>query len=252
MRLATFADVHGNSVALDAVLADITRHGPVDGYLVLGDLANMGSDPVGVLERLAELENARFVRGNGDRYTVTGEIPDWFERGKTESEIAILRLGVATSLAWARGAVTVGGWYDWLAELRSDLRFALPDGTSTLCVHATHRRDDEYSLVPSKTDDELRALVNDAGAELILAGHTHRALDRTLAERLRVVNPGCVSNPLPDEPDIRAGWALLDARESGYTVTSFRIDYDHEAVVAHARQVRYPSADFIARLQRVS
>lgn len=252
MRVAAFADIHGNSIALDAVLADIARHGPLDGYLVLGDLANMGPDPVGVLERLAGLENARFVRGNGDRYTVTGDIPTWFEGGKTEAEIAALRLGIATSLAWTRGAVRVGGWYDWLAALPFEVRFALPDGTRTLCVHATHRRDDEYSLAPAKTDDELRALVSDAGAELILAGHTHRALDRTLGESLRVVNPGSLSNPLPDEPDIRAGWVLLDARDSGHTVTSFRVDYDHEAVAAHARRVRHPSAEFIARLQRVS
>ena len=38
MRLALLSDLHGNPIALDAVLADIEANGGVDGYLVLGDL----------------------------------------------------------------------------------------------------------------------------------------------------------------------------------------------------------------------
>jgi predicted phosphodiesterase len=145
VRLAIFSDVHGNSIALDAVLEDIARHGSVDGYLVLGDHTNVGPDPVGALERLGRLENARFVRGNGDRYVVTGDLPSWFETGKTDAEIAAVRVELAASLGWTRGAITAEGWYDWLAALPFELRFALPDGSRVLCVHATHRRDDEYT-----------------------------------------------------------------------------------------------------------
>lgn len=251
MRLAIFADVHGNSIALDAVLADVERRGSADGYLILGDLTNVGPDPVGVLERLTRLENARFVRGNGDRYVVTGELPSWFEAGKSAAEIAAIRVELAASLGWTRGAVTVAGRYEWLAALPFELRFALPDGSRVLCVHATQRRDDEYSLSPDRSDDELRALLAGADAELVLAGHTHRPLDRTLGDRLRLVNPGCVSNPLPFLDDLRAGWSLLDAGPAGHSVTSFLVEYDHDAVAAHARRVHHPAAEFIAGLQRV-
>ncbi|HEY3060622.1 MAG TPA: hypothetical protein VGL99_16815 [Chloroflexota bacterium] len=44
--------IHGNQLALDAVLADIEHHGGADAYLVLGDIVAIGYDPVGVLERL--------------------------------------------------------------------------------------------------------------------------------------------------------------------------------------------------------
>jgi predicted phosphodiesterase len=215
VRYAIFADIHGNSIALDAVLADVAAHGGADAYLVLGDLTPIGPDPVGVLERLARLENARIVRGNGERYVVTGDRPDWFASERSETETAGIRLELANSFSWTQGMVTAAGWFDRLAALPFEMRFALPDGTRLLGVHATHRRDDEPTLNPRKSDDELRALVSDADAELILAAHTHRALDRTLGPRLRIVNPGCVSNPLPDVDDIRAGWALLDARADG-------------------------------------
>lgn len=233
------------------MLQDIGRNGPVDGYLVLGDLANIGSDPVGVLGRLRRLDNARFVRGNGDRYVVSGDLPSWKVPGKSEAELDAIRLEIAAALAWTRGAITVSGHYDWLAALPFDLRLVLPDGTRVRCMHATHHRDDEFVLSPNRTDDELRALLADVDAELVLAGHTHRPLDRTLSEDLRILNPGSISNPLPYVEDLRAGWSLLDAGPDGYQVTSFLVDYDHEAVVAHARRMHYPAADLIAKLQRV-
>jgi predicted phosphodiesterase len=252
VRLAIFADIHGNSIALDAVLADVAGQGGVDGYVVLGDLAPIGADPVGVLERLTALPNARFVRGNGERYVVTGDRPTWFERERNEAEVAATRLEMANSFSWTQGVVTARGWFAWLAALPFDLRFALPDGTNVLAVHGTHRRDDEYTLTPARNDDELRALVRDAGAELILAAHTHIAMDRVLGERLRIVNAGCVSNPPPDVEDIRAGWALLDARADGYSVSLRQVEYDHVAYAESLRRVHHPAAAFIARLQRVA
>jgi len=47
----------------------------VDAYWILGDFSSLGYDPVGVLERVTQLPNALFSRGNHDRYTVTGERP---------------------------------------------------------------------------------------------------------------------------------------------------------------------------------
>ena len=67
--------MHGNPIALDAVLADLAAQGGADGYLVLGDLVAIGHDPVGVLERLVALPGVRFVQGNTDRYVVTGQWP---------------------------------------------------------------------------------------------------------------------------------------------------------------------------------
>ena len=75
MRIALLSDIHGNPLALDAVLADIEAQGGVDTYWLLGDFSSLGYDPVGVLERVTKLPNAFFLRGNHDRYTVTGERP---------------------------------------------------------------------------------------------------------------------------------------------------------------------------------
>src|SRR5437667_317122 len=71
MRLAILSDIHGNPLALDAVLADIERQGEVDAYWVLGDFAPLGYDPVTPLEKISDLPHASFTRGNTDRHVAT-------------------------------------------------------------------------------------------------------------------------------------------------------------------------------------
>ena len=74
MRLGLISDIHGNEIALDAVLSDGRDLG-VDSWWVLGDLVALGPDPVVTLAKLRSLPNVRFVRGNTDRYVVTRARP---------------------------------------------------------------------------------------------------------------------------------------------------------------------------------
>jgi 3',5'-cyclic AMP phosphodiesterase CpdA len=74
-RFAVLSDVHGNLMALEAVLADIEAQGAPDAYLVLGDLAAFCPWPAESLARLQELPEVSFLQGNTDRYLVTGRRP---------------------------------------------------------------------------------------------------------------------------------------------------------------------------------
>lgn len=210
----------------------------------------MGPDPVGVLERLTQLRSATFVRGNTDRYVVTGDRPTWFNanRPRSASEIAQMALEIDTSLEWTRATVAEAGWIPWLKALEPTSRLALPDGTRLLAAHGSHHRDDDPRLGPSATDDALRDILSDAAAELVFVGHTHRAMDRRLAPELRVVNPGSVSNPVPPEPDVRAGYALLQADEHGHSLELRRVPYDYDGFAQHLRRVQHPAAEFLTRI----
>ena len=245
MRLALFADIHGNSIALDAVLADIRAQGGVDQYWVLGDLVAIGHDPVGVLERLARLENARFVRGNTDRYLVTGELPKP-SLADVEQDVSLLPglIEVTRSFAWTQGAVASNCWLDWLAQLPVEHRLTLPDGTRLLGVHASVGKDDGRGAYPGIGEAELASLTTGCDADLVCVAHTHASLDMTV-NGTRVVNLGSVSNSF--QPDLRASYALLDADEKGYRITLRRVDYDRNAVIAALRKSRHPAAEFIAR-----
>jgi hypothetical protein len=56
MRIAILADVHGNCLALDAVLADLTQRGGAELVVNLGDCVSGPLWPAETMERLATLD----------------------------------------------------------------------------------------------------------------------------------------------------------------------------------------------------
>jgi predicted phosphodiesterase len=248
LKVAILADIHGNSIALNKVVEDIQSMGGVDEYWFLGDFVAIGHDPLGVLERITNLSNTRFILGNTDRYIHTGELP-WpqFADIKKEPALAQLHIQVARSFSWTTGAIGASGWLPWFKELPLDTRFILPDRSSVLAVHAAPGTDDGMGISFNISDGDLLELVSDVEAELVLVGHTHLPFDRTVG-KIRVVNPGSVSNPFP--PDLRAGFAILEADSNGYKIDHRRVDYDREAVIKAAREVNHPAFEYITRFMK--
>lgn len=245
MQIALLADIHGNPIALDAVLADITRRGGVDGYWVLGDLCAIGFDPAGVLERLAALPNALFVRGNTDRYSTTDDRPPpTLASARAQPSLLPVMLEVAGSFGWTKGYLAARGWLDWLAALPLEQRVMLPDGTQALLVHASPGTDGDPGLTPALNDWEFRALIGECDANLICVGHFHYPMDRCIST-IRVINPGAVSNNFP--PDLRAAYAILTADESGYNVRFYRVAYDLQAAIEATRKSGNPGAGYVLR-----
>jgi predicted phosphodiesterase len=245
VRIALLSDIHGNPLALDAVLADIQAKGGVDGYWILGDLCAIGYDPVGVLERITALPNATVIRGNADRYVTTGERPPPTLEQTIETPALIsIFADVAGSFGWTQGYLEARGWLDWLKKLPLENRLVLPDGTRVLLVHAAPGTDDGYGLNPSLDADELNTAIADSGAALICVGHFHLPLDRRLKGQ-HVINPGSVSNNYA--PDLRAAYAVLSASENGYQVAYHRVDYDRQAAIEATRRSSNPGSEFIIR-----
>lgn len=248
MRIALIADIHGNSVALDAVLADIEVEGGVDGYWLLGDYCALGPDPVGVLERITPLPDTRYIRGNTDRYITTNHATEPSLAAVTANPGLLAKhTEVQRSMAWTQGAITVSGWFNWVAELPLEARLSLPGGTRVLLVHASPGTDDGPGLYPTHTDEELRTLLGQPEADLVCVGHNHCVIDRQVGP-IRILNPGSVSNPLAT--DVRASYMILSADESGYSAQTRRVDYDHDAVIEQVRRVLYPGSEYVIRLLR--
>lgn len=245
MRIALLSDIHGNFLALDAVLKDIEVQGGVDAYWVLGDLVAIGPEPVRVLDKLISLPNAIFTRGNTDRYVITGERPSPSDSDVIkDSGLLSLYKEVTNCFAWAQGAITSAGHYSWLSDLKLEYRFSLPDGTVCLGVHASPGCDDGKGLHPLSTQNEIRDSIQDCKADIVFVGHTHSPFD-TVVDNIRVVNLGSVSNPHP--PDLRASYVILEANDIGYALTHHRVNYDRAAVIEHCEKINHPSSSFIRR-----
>lgn len=248
MRVAILSDIHGNSIALDAALADIEEKGGVDSYWVLGDFAALGHDPVGVLERVAQLPGLVCIRGNTDRYVFAEERPfPLIHDAEADPSLVARIVEMNASFAWTQGAVTVSGWMGWLANLPLEFTTTLPDGTRFLGVHAAPGTDDGAGLHPALAESDIAAALEGVPASLICVGHTHEVMDVWVNGR-HLINLGSVSNP--KAPDLRASYAILTADDQGHDIRHHYVEYDRQAVIAALEQVRHPGRAFINKFMR--
>ena len=246
MRLGLISDIHGNRIALDAVVADGADAG-VEAWWALGDLVAIGADPVATLARLTELPGVRFVRGNTDRYVVTGQRPPpYLADVERDESLRPLFDAVEASFSWTRAQMSPDE-LDLLATLPVDQRLTLPDGTKLLCVHASPRADDGAGITPDLPDAKLEGLLAGVDADVVCGGHTHQATDRKAGD-VRAINLGSVSNPMTS--DLRATYVVVDADRHGHAIMHRRVAYDHDAVVARVHEVGHPEAAYIAGFQR--
>jgi len=245
-RFAVLSDIHGNLLALETVLSDVQTQGTPDAYWVLGDLAVFFPWPVETLARLRALPNVAFLQGNTDRYLVTGRRPVLFVR--TPDDWARAPVQLAERDANFRWTVERLSWadYEFLRGLPTRLEMDVPGYGRIVAVHAVPGND-ETSLYPNTSDDQVRPHLAGLDTRLLLDGHTHRPMDRVV-DLVRLVNDGSVGLPLDGDP--RPAYALLDFEGDRCTVTIRHVAYDLEAVVAELERVVHPARAWASRLLR--
>lgn len=246
-RIAVLSDVHGNAIALDAVLADARAVG-AHHFWVLGDHVAIGPEPGRVMQTLRHLDNARFIRGNTDRYVVTGDLPASPLPAAEADPAAIPLYGnVVASFAWTRGYLTATGDLPWLEHLPLDFTTRCADGVRVHAVHAAPGTDDGEGIHPGLSNDQIAGLIRDTEADVVIVAHTHEPMVRRIGQRI-VINLGSVSNPRA--PDLRASYVLLDSTASGTTFTMRRVDYDRAAFEQSVLRSGHPAARYIMSFQR--
>ncbi|PTM60730.1 metallophosphoesterase family protein [Phreatobacter oligotrophus] len=232
MRLAAIADIHGNLLALDAVLADIAARG-VDLTVNLGDCVSGPLWPAETAARLMAL-GLPTVRGNHDRWVIEAEGEALYFSDKLARE----QLGEAQRA--------------WLAGLPMSLDLNV-GGVAVRLFHATPADDNTY-LMEDKQGGRLvqsdapviRSRLGDlGGTRLVLCGHSHLPRLLTL-DGLTVVNPGSVGQPAysdPTPPDAHvseagsphARYAIVTLRDGAVAaVDGIAVAYEWEAAARQA------------------
>ena len=224
MRVAIVTDIHGNRTAFEAVLADLREVSP-DLVLHGGDLADGGSSPVEVVDRIRDLGWAG-VTGNGEEALVTPETLDEFARGSKAP--ASLWDALREMMAWGRERLGEDR-LRWLGALP---RAHLGDGFAL--VHAAPS--DPWRAPESGTFVEL-------GRPVVVYGHIHRP-SISVKGTVTVVNAGSVG--LPYDGDPRASYAVLDHGSPSIR----RVAYDVEREIQTLMTSGLPHAEWVARLLR--
>src|SRR3954452_19798041 len=198
--VAVLCDIHGNLPALDAVIAELVAR-PPDAIVVGGDVA-AGPQPVEVLERLRSLPwPVHWLRGNADRAVVMGY------DGTIPAHLRDHPLFVAD--AWTAALLSRAD-RDFLDGLPPLVELGVEGLGAVLFCHGTARSDEERVTVFT-APERLARIIEHAGADVVVAGHTHRQFDHAAGSG-RFVNAGSVGRPYEQAPG--AYWARLgpDAR----------------------------------------
>jgi putative phosphoesterase len=226
VRLAVLADVHANAEALRAVLTDLDARGGADQLLVAGDVALLGPDPQEVIELLMARE-AVAVYGNVDHFLLQ---TDWhaFEPGDEEAEAdqALCLWALAQLSEYAEA---------WLRGLPFCREMEV-DGQRLLMVHGSPRSAVD-PIAADTPEADVREMIADTQADLILCGHTHQPLDRTVGP-VRLINPGAVGMPQGEHGTAR--YALLAWEEEQWQVEFRLMRYDVEKTIARLLAAQRP------------
>jgi predicted phosphodiesterase len=246
MRLAVLSDIHGNLAALDAVLADLERAGGADRIWILGDLCAFGPRPTECLHRVRDLAAGEAIRGNTDRYVITGQRRA-VDAPQDEAEWRRRREQFRArdaSFNWTASALSFADC-TYLACLPDELQAEIAGYGRALGYHGTPG-DDEGLILPTTADRDVIAQMGAREGILGFGGHTHLAMDRDLG-RWRVVNVGSVGLPLDET---RPCYALATSRGGAVDIELRRVEYDPEAVVSDLRQQGHPAWEWVtARLR---
>lgn len=226
MRIAIFSDIHGNCVALDAVLADIHAQG-AEQMVCLGDAIQGGPQPAETVERLRALA-CPVVMGNADAWLLSGEntSADTF----TPQQMTVRAWSLAQLSAEDRA---------FISTFQPTIPLTLGAGLRLLCFHGSPGSFDDI-IRPETPDDEAMRLLLPADAQLLTGGHTHRQQLRHLGATL-FFNPGSVglpfSHPRPDPAsaityvDPWAEYAIVTAQDGERFGIEFRrVPYDLAAL----------------------
>ncbi|MGH2560137.1 MAG: metallophosphoesterase family protein [Thermomicrobiales bacterium] len=241
MRIGLIADIHGNLVALDAVIAELERD-RIDQIVCLGDVAALGPRPAEVIAHLRAL-NVRCVLGNTDAWLV----PDSPVRAVEPTTVAVRDL-----TRWCAERLSTTD-VEYLRQLPLTMELTLGGTSRLICFHGSPRSVDDV-IAASTPPDALESMRVGGQAALYASGHTHIQLFRR-HQQARLINPGSVGlagvgpggPELPVNQDVDwAEYAVIDASPDRVTLDLRRVQIDVKRVLEDGSANGMPHIDWWA------
>ena len=236
MRIAVISDIHGNLTAFEAVLADLRQTAP-DLILHGGDLADSGSSPIEIVDRIRAL-GWLGVMGNTDEMLVR---PESLENFASQSTAPPLLWAAVRQIAEATRSLLGAERVAWLSQLpQSKIQgsLALVHASPESCWRAP---------VMEAPDNEIEAIYTALHQPIVVYGHIHRPFVRNLsAPGCFLVNTGSIG--LSYDGDPRASYLLLDENIPSIR----RVSYEVEKELRLLKSCGLPHANWTAKILRTS
>src|SRR5579883_3001965 len=228
MPVAIISDIHGNLIALDAVLSAIAIR-KIQQIICLGDVAATGPQP-------------RVVMGNMD---------DWLLKPKLKKLDDPDRQRLQEMEFWASEQLTSED-RAYLAGFQPTIAYEMENGKHLLAYHGSPRSYREH-ISPTTPDHELDAALSGYQADIFIGGHSHMQMFRRHRRSL-VLNAGSVGltfdHAWPFDDAVRnppwAEYAIIDTLNGMLNVEFHRVPFDVQAFIQTTLASGMPHAEWAA------
>ena len=232
MRVAIVSDIHGNLTAFEAVLADLRLSSP-DLVFHGGDLADSGSSPVEIVDRIRAFGWSG-VAGNTDEALFRPS--SLVEYAEQSPGFRPLLPEIEERMAWTREKLG-SERLQWLSQQALAQEFA-----DLVLVHASPA-DLWRSPSSNASDSELEEVYGRRGKRLVVFGHIHQPFVRTLPTVV-IGNSGSVGLPFDGDP--RAAYLLIEEGKPQVR----RVAYDTDLEIQRLLTSGLPRAEGLAQSLR--
>ncbi|MBX8630941.1 MAG: metallophosphoesterase family protein [Candidatus Thermoplasmatota archaeon] len=216
-RIALISDIHGNPVALDAVLEDIESSG-ADRTVCLGDVSATGPAPLYTLKTLRS-RDITIVMGNTDERIMRPEAGKFNSSRDREIE----KVDVwCSSLLGEQERKFISSFSPVISEDT--------EAGGILYYHGSPRSSTEV-IDSSSSEEFLGEVFSSSDADICAGGHTHVQMLRRFGH-MTLINPGSVGLPYRVGRNGRhfrpviAEYAIMELRKGEFTVDFRKVGYD--------------------------
>ena len=234
-KIAVLSDIHGNTSAFEAVLAD-ARAERVDEYWLLGDILMPGTGRRRILDLLADLPITARVVGNWENSL-------WRALHRKLDPTKASHRYLLRQCQYILEEIS--------SEEIEDLHnqpMQVHRQFSDLMVGITHHLPDKNwgrELIHTGKQEDFDRLVSAPYASIAVYGHIHQQLLRYGSDGQLILNPGSIGQPFFLDArlrkDLRAQYMILEFDETGLSDVDFRrVDYDVEAELQLAKDLKLP------------
>jgi putative phosphoesterase len=232
VKIAFISDIHGNAVALDAVLKDIKKK-DVDKIYVLGDLCFRGTAPKQSLDLVRGL-NTDVIKGNADEWVVRG-----VKKGEAPDHVLEI---MNQEREWTLKQLDDEG-LEYLRNLPTDLKLEI----GKIKLHGFHATPNSLFdiVLPLESDEVLNEKMMKDDVDIYIYAHIHKPF-------IRYINGKCLMNigsvGLPFDGLNKSSYGLLEVIDGNVQTTIVRVSYNVDEEIKKFRESDYPNIEQMVKL----
>jgi putative phosphoesterase len=255
MKIALFSDIHANLPALEACLASIEQH-DVDAIYCLGDLVGYNVWPNEVINEIRRRGIATIAGNYDEGIGLMSDECGCAYKTDPEKDMGKISISYTNHLVQPKER-------NYLRTLPSHIRVEFKfnnEQMNLLLVHGSPRKINEY-LFEDREEKSLMRILEDADADILCFGHTHKPYHRVLPSNegdeqtyRHAINIGSVGKPKDADP--RGCYVILTlnseaskSNKEAISVEFIRFEYDVEKVAKAIEDSPLPN-EFAEMLRR--